>query len=119
LVHSSAGAGKPAEVTATTHPEKWEPMCHGGGDESPSSLSYVRSIRSRHGNGKLYYQYRRGTYQCMLPGPLGSEAFLAAYAAAEARLPAPAKEIGASRTQPGTFNELIVAYYKSAEWKCA
>jgi len=55
----------------------------------------------------------------MLPGPLGSEAFLAAYAAAEARLPAPAKEIGASRTQPGTFNELIVAYYKSAEWKCA
>jgi Phage integrase family len=45
----------------------------------------------------------------------GSEEFMMAYQAALAAMPKPV-EIGESRTQPGTVNALVVAYYQTAEW---
>ena len=46
-----------------------------------------------------------------LPGLFGSAEFMEAYAAAIAR--APPVEIGASRTNAGTVDAAIVAYYNS------
>jgi integrase len=86
-------------------------------DDVGAAMKYVRPIRSRHGNGKLYWQFRRGGQKHMLPGLYGSDEFLTAYNAALASIPNEVAEIGSSRTEPGTVNALVVSYYKSAEWQ--
>ena len=71
-------------------------------------LKYVNSFYAR---GKLRHLVRvPGQKAKSLPGAPGSEEFMAAYHAALALGPA---EIGASRTKSGTFDALIVEYYKS------
>jgi integrase len=79
-------------------------------------LRFVNSFRDRFGVRRHYFR-RPGMKAIPLPGLPGSEAFMAAYAVALAGLPdAPKPEIGASRTEPGTIDALIVSYYRSDTW---
>ena len=72
-------------------------------------LKHVNSFYDRH--HKLRHLVRvPGQKAKTLPGAPGSEQFMAAYHAALAMGPA---EIAASRSKPGTFDALIVEYYKS------
>jgi hypothetical protein len=71
-------------------------------------LKYVNSFYAR---GKLRHLVRvPGQKAKTLPGAPGSEQFMAAYHAA---LSAGPSEIGSSRTKAGSFDALIVEYYKS------
>lgn len=79
---------------------------------SKIDLPYVHTFKTRHGKTLRYY--RRGNRRVPLPGLPGSIEFMEAYQAALTEMPAP--EIGASRTKPGSFNALIVEYYKSADF---
>jgi integrase len=80
-------------------------------------LKHVNAFRNRNRkDGKVrYYFRRRGQKAIPLPGPVGSEEFMAAYALAI--VPDKPGEIGADRTLPGTIDALAVSYYKSAEWQ--
>jgi Phage integrase family len=79
-------------------------------------LPFIQSFRDRHGHRRHYFR-RRGARPITLPGLPGSEEFMATYQAALTAAPQVAGgEIGATRTNPGTVNALVVAYYKSAEW---
>jgi integrase len=82
-------------------------------------LRHVNGFRNRdRKNGRMRYYFRyRGQKAIPLPGLPGSEEFMAAYAAALARLHEAIPEIGASRTLPGTINALVVDYYRSDEWQ--
>src|SRR5262245_51683302 len=72
-------------------------------------LKYVNSFYDRH--GKLRHLVRvPGQKSKTLPGSPGGEEFMAAYHAALAMVP---PEIGAGQTKAGTFNALIVSYYKA------
>ena len=71
-------------------------------------LKYVNSFYAR---GKLRHLVRVPGHKAKtLPGAPGSEQFMAAYHAA---LSASPSEIGSSRTKAGSFDALIVEYYKS------
>jgi integrase len=71
-------------------------------------LKYVNSFYAR---GKMRHLVRvPGQRAKTLPGVPGSEAFMAAYHAALAAGPA---EIGVGRTKAGSFDALIVEYYRS------
>lgn len=73
-------------------------------------LRYVHKTRAK---GKAYYYVRREGWPNMrLPGLPGSRDFMAAYQAALA-LPTPAPDAAAA-VQPGSFNALAVAYYRSS-----
>lgn len=75
--------------------------------------AYVSSYRDRH--GVLRWRFRRPGYpQSQTRELFGSEKWWAWYAAADA---ATKLEIGASRTVPGSFNAVVVAYYASADYK--
>jgi hypothetical protein len=78
-------------------------------------LKYIHAFVDRHGKVRHYFR-RPGFRQIPLPGLPGSEEFRLAYEAALAGQSAPPIEIGAKRTQPGTINALVVAYYKSSGW---
>ena len=60
--------------------------------------------------GREYIYFRRGDVRVRLPGPLGSKAFNAAYAAALEQKPLP---IGAAKTVPGSMGALAAAWYAS------
>ena len=81
-------------------------------------LKYVNAFRNpKRTNDRLrYYFRRRGQKAVPLPELPGSEEFMAAYTAALATLHDHPSEIGASRTQPGTIDALVVSYYQSAAW---
>jgi integrase len=80
-------------------------------------LKYINAFANcgRKDKRVRYYFRRRGGKAMPLPGLPGSEAFMAAYAAALAGLPQ--VEIGASQTLPGTINALVVNYYGSDDWQ--
>jgi integrase len=72
-------------------------------------LKHVNSFYDRH--GKLRHLVRVPGHKAKtLPGAPGSEQFMAAYYAALSLDPV---EIGLSRTKAGSFDALIVEYYKS------
>jgi integrase len=79
-------------------------------------LKYVNGFSNKQRQNKRprYYFRRPGCKAIPLPGLPGSDQFMAAYALALADMPDQPSEIGASRTQPGTVNALVVAYYKGA-----
>jgi integrase len=82
-------------------------------------LKYVNAFTNRdRKNSRLrFYFRRRGQKKAIpLPGLLGSEEFMTAYAAALASQP-DTSDIGADRTLPGTINALVVDYYRSDEWQ--
>lgn len=77
-------------------------------------LAYIHEFMDRHGKVRRYFR-RPGFKRVPLPGLPGSPEFNAAYEAALAGSPAP-KQIGSSRTMPGTVNALIISYYASTEF---
>lgn len=83
-------------------------------------LKYVNSFgnRSRKNKRVRYYFRRRGGKAIPLPGSPGSEEFMTAYSAALASVTkaSTSGEIGERRTQPGTIDALVAAYYKSHDW---
>jgi integrase len=78
-------------------------------------LEYVHEYRDRHGKLRRYFR-RKGANRIPLPGLPGSEEFMTAYQVALAGITAP-REIGASRTKPGTVNAAIVGYYQSLAFR--
>jgi hypothetical protein len=82
-------------------------------------LKYVNAFANRRRKNKRvrYYFRRRGFKAIPLPGLPGSEEFMTAYQMALAAIPGQERpEIGASRTEPGTINALVISYYRYAEW---
>lgn len=79
-------------------------------------LAFIHAFSDRHGKSRHYFR-RPGFKQIPLPGLPGSTEFMKAYQAALAGESVPPREIGSGRTKPGTINALVVAYYKSAEFK--
>ena len=75
----------------------------------------VSSFTDRHGKPRFRYR-RKGASTVYLPGVPGSVEFAQAYADAVAGVTT-RREVGADRTIPGTINALVVAYYKSADFK--
>lgn len=73
-------------------------------------LPYVQRIIDRHGHVRHYYR-RAGFARVTLPGPVGSEAFMAAYQAAFGPTG------GAGKSEPGSVSAIIAAYYQSPEWR--
>lgn len=66
-------------------------------------------------SGHVRYRFRKpGLPRTRLPGEPGSKEFNAAYEAALKAQPEPKPETGASRTIPGTINQMIVSYYQSS-----
>lgn len=79
-------------------------------------LPYLQIYNDRHGRRRIYYR-RRGK-RTALPGPLGSPAFHAAYAAAHAAAEGTATVAprGIARVEPFTFAALIRDYRASPEF---
>ncbi len=75
---------------------------------------HVHGFVDRHGKARHYLR-RPGAKTISLPGLPYSPEFMAAYEAGMAGI-IPAKEIGASRTMPGTVNAAIVGYLNSEAW---
>ena len=73
-------------------------------------LNFVHEYKDRHGKLRRYFR-RSGFKRVLLPGPPGSDEFMAAYQRAMSL--ATRIEIGAERTKPGTIDALIVDYLKS------
>ncbi len=73
----------------------------------------LRFVQGFVANGRPYYYFRKpGCARVNLPGPPGSEQFMAAYQAAVAA-DAPPSDIGAKRNAPGTVAALVAAYAAS------
>jgi integrase len=63
-------------------------------------------------HGKRRVRFRKGGFSSYLSGLPWSDDFMHQYAAALEGLKAVASNIGAERTQSGTFDALVVSYYK-------
>src|SRR5262245_44765035 len=74
---------------------------------------YVQAFLDRHGNARHYFR-RPGFKRVSLPGLPWSPEFMAKHD--EEMKAVSAIEIGASRTNPGTVNALVVVHYKSDAW---
>lgn len=77
-------------------------------------LRYVHEFRDRFGKVRRYFR-RAGRQKVLLPGLPGSAEFMDAYKAALEGEP-DQREIGASRTAPGTIAAAVAAYYRSAQF---
>jgi hypothetical protein len=73
--------------------------------------AHVSAFYDRH--GKERFRYRKGAISRYLPGPFNSPEFKDALKAARNALPAPQ----ASKTAPGTVDDLVSRYYASAGFK--
>jgi len=78
-------------------------------------LRHVHQFTDRHGRVRTYFR-KPGCKAVVLPGLPGSPEFSAAYAAAVAGH-SPPREIGASRTTPGTISAAIVGYYSTIAFR--
>ena len=74
---------------------------------------YLKIYDDRHGRERIYFR-RKGYKDVALSGPLFSDEFWKSYQKA---MNGPRPAIGAGRNKPGSMNEVIVAYYKSADFK--
>jgi integrase len=77
---------------------------------------YTHGFIDRHGRSRYYFR-RPGFKQVPLPGLPWSPSFMAAYEAAMKGEAPPRKEIGESRSQPGTIAALVAAYFSSPQFK--
>ena len=77
---------------------------------------YTHGFVDRHGRSRYYFR-RPGFKQVPLPGLPWSPSFMAAYEAAMKGEALPRKEIGESRSQPGTIAALVAAYFSSPQFK--
>jgi integrase len=78
-------------------------------------LKFVHEFQDRHGRTRRYVR-RAGFKRVPLTGDPGSPEFMETYQRALDPKTAPRIEIGADRVTPGTLNDLIVRYYRSAEF---
>ena len=76
-------------------------------------LKYVMSDTDRHGNVRHYF--RKDGRKIRLPGAVGSDEFMAAYAAAERGSKAPVLRTTAA--SPDSFKALCEAFFRSATFK--
>ena len=77
---------------------------------------YVSVYRDRH--GKLRYRFRRrGQKPHHFQNQIGSALFYAEYEACLKGIESPPMEIGRQRTKAGTISALVVAYYRSPEFR--
>lgn len=76
-------------------------------------LKYLHAFIDRH--GKARYYFRRNGKRTALPGLLGSQEFMDAYAACLA-INRPAKPVGRLPAVPGTLAALAVRYYGSPQY---
>lgn len=80
---------------------------------------HVSWAKTRH--GKMLLRFKRkinGQWQSKyLPGPPYSDEFNSAYQAMLNAIDLPKREIGASKTKPGTINAAIVAFLQSATYQ--
>jgi integrase len=76
----------------------------------------VNSFRDRHGRMRRYFR-PPGRKPVPLPGLPGSDEFMEAYQKALRACDTAPSTIGASRTQAGTLDAAIVAYYASPDFK--
>jgi hypothetical protein len=76
---------------------------------------YVQGFIDRHGRPRFYFR-RTGFKPIPLPGLPWTPEFMAKYELAMGGASLPA-EIGSHRTNPGTINALVVAYYRSDAWR--
>jgi len=67
-------------------------------------------------HGKRRVRFRKGGFTTYLTGTPWSEDFMRRYAAALDGVKAQANSIGGERTLPGSFNALVVSYYRSADF---
>jgi len=74
---------------------------------------YLKIYTDRHGTERIYFR-RKGYKEVALSAPLYSDEFWNSY---EKAVNGPRPAIGADRNKPGSMNEVIVAYYKSADFK--
>lgn len=82
-------------------------------------LKYVIADVDRHGNVRYYFWRRGAKHKIRLPGLAGSDEFMAAYAAALAGRPLPAKSSDApsiQRAPLGTLEWLCNSYFLSVEF---
>jgi len=68
-------------------------------------------------HGKRRVRFRKGGFSRYLAGIPWSEDFMREYAAAVEGVKFRQENIGAERTKPGSINALVVAYYRSPEFK--
>src|SRR5690242_14367329 len=73
-------------------------------------LQYIHEFRDRHGRIRRYFR-RPGSARIRLPGAPGSAEFMEVYQAALGGFEIPRREIGASRSAPGSVSAAIAAYY--------
>lgn len=78
-------------------------------------LKYIQAYSDRHGQQRYYFR-RSGSDRRALPGLAGSAEFMDAYRAALEGSLSP-HDLATERTTPGSFNQLIVAYYGSADYR--
>ena len=76
---------------------------------------FVQGFIDRHGKARFYFRCA-GFKTVPLPGLPWSPEFMAAYKSAMGDTSLPV-EIGSQRTKAGTINALVVAYYKSDDWR--
>lgn len=86
------------------------------GVSSMKKPRYTHGFVDRYGKARFYFR-RVGFKRVPLPGLPWSPEFMAAYQAALNGDTAPAIEIGAKRTRPGTINAAIVGYYNSLAFR--
>src|SRR5665811_226315 len=67
-------------------------------------------------HGKRRVRYRLRGFSTYLTGTPWSENFMRQHAAALDGVKARANEIGAGRTVPGSFDALVVSYYRSPDF---
>lgn len=79
------------------------------------TLKYVHEFQDRHGHWRRYY--RRGGRRIVLPGEVGSDEFLAAYAAAKAEFAGAAPTKKAKPRDPRSVSALMALVRRSAEWR--
>lgn len=78
-------------------------------------LRYIHEFKDRHGRTRRYFR-RAGFQRIALPGAPGSDEFMESYQAALKGGVTATREVGASRTKPGTVDALVVRFYRSARF---
>jgi hypothetical protein len=68
-------------------------------------------------HGKRRVRFRKAGFTTYLTGTPWGEDFMRQYAQAIEGVTAQANNIGEARTRPGSFNALVVSYYRSPEFR--
>src|SRR5262245_12502281 len=102
--------------------------CTGSLTHRPHPILGIRSQPMRNGlpkhcswnvdrHGKRRVRFRKSGFSAYLTGIPWSDDFMRQYAAALEGVKAQVSNIGAERTLAGSFNSLVVSYYKSPEFR--